>query len=518
MSEGGNITRIVLGESNWISEGDMNIIATEGDVAFTASKKVFCHGVEEGVHVGDYDWKVEEEEDKDIAFSGWWSPDYKGISNLERGPNGSKSYLGKTVYYQLTVSEDIPVGTNITFQLWDKDTLMFVDFLEPDDYKLGGKKVYRNAVVREVDGKHRITIELFLNPNWNSDLVTDITGYFKLNNCLDFYWTWEYNGRPWTSEPNLLGVHPSETTLLLKPAYEGYGFPELRSANGELIVFSAGIVAVEEPSKELETAMDTILDDIKSNAIDKVKEKMVEYSDKLRYTIAVKQLKKGRLVNNLGKIEFSRRLYTKPVFDNSGELYEITQAANFGYRKEGQLITTKGISQLDYFREVGVRNTILKGAEKLSYVLDILEVLKFGMDGKTETITTMFPPLDFLNAMVNPSISKPIERIWDGIVADAVEEAKDNGIDGIYDLASSEWFNRERYGDYQCIQIDQELLNKLLKLEIKSLEKLEELIDKKNIKSNYDKSLFIYTVLYYIKKDENIDKDLTYIDAIFINQ
>ena len=29
--------------------------------------------------------------------------------------------------------------------------------------------------------------------------------------------------------------------------------------------------------------------------------------------------------------------------------------------------------------------------------------------GKTETLTTMFVPLDFLNAVVYPSISKPIE-------------------------------------------------------------------------------------------------------------
>lgn len=63
------------------------------------------------------------------------------------------------------------------------------------------------------------------------------------------------------------------------------------------------------------------------------------------------------------------------------------QAANFGYRKEGKVVTTKGISQLDYFKQVGVRNTMLKNAEKLNFIID---TVKFGMDGKMETLTTMF--------------------------------------------------------------------------------------------------------------------------------
>lgn len=360
-----------------------------------------------------------------------------------------------------------------------------------------------------------MTIELFLNPKWNSDLLSD-KGYFK-DGCLDFYWTWKYNNADWTSNTNVLSVYPSETTLLIKPAYEGYGCPEIRSADGELIVFSAGIVAVKEPSKEIEKIMDTILSDIQNNAISDIREKMVKYSEKLRYSIAVKKLKKGYLANNMGKIELSRRIYTKPVLDNSGELYEITQAANFGYRKEGKLVTTKGISQLDYFREVGVRNSVLKGAEKLNYVLDILDVLKFGMEGKTETITTMFAPLDFLNAIVYPSISKPIEEVWDGMVNTAVEEAKDKGLKGIYNLTDSDWFNKDKFGNYQYTLINSEILNKLLKGEIKTLKKLNELYENQLIQNNYDKSLFEYTILHYSIKDNEIDDYKTYVDSIFIN-
>lgn len=509
--------RIVGGSITKTSKGPITVEVLKGHFISSGANQNIWDGGENGNTHHEYKApEKKEEKPKEIIFSGWWSPDYEGQRNLQKDNRGLKSSLDKIVYFQLNVSKNIPVGTNITFQLWDQDTGAFIDWIVPDDDKLDGKKVYRNAIVREVDGKHRITIELYLNPKWNSDLLKDKTGFFK-DGCLDLYWTWKYNNSDWTSNTNVLSVYPSETTLFIKPAYEGYGFPEIRSAEGELIVFSAGIVATEEPSKELEDIMDMILDDIQGNIISEVRNKMVEYSDKLRYTIAVKQLKKGLLVNNMGKVEFSRRVYTKPVFDNSGKVYEITRSANFGYRKEGKLITTKGLSQLDYFREVGVRNGILKNVEKVNYLLEFLDVFKFGMDGETETLKTPFAPFDFLNAMVNPSIRKPIEKIWDGMVVDSIEEAKDKGLSGVYHLADSNWFNEKKYGDYQYTLVDQEILSKLLNGEIKTFKQLDDLYTDRLIKNKYDKSLFIYTVLHYTVKETDPEQYTTYIDCVFIN-
>lgn len=503
-------TRRVGGNATYIVRGKTKEFANEIEISSNGRIDYFAP---------EYSYDKPEprpvKEEPEIAFSGCWTSDYEGMRNLEKDATKPMSNLGETVYYQLTVSNDIPIGTNITFKLWDEDFGDNLKWLLSDDDTFDGKKVYRNAIVREVNGAHKMTVKLFLNPKWYDDLVADL-GRFK-NGCLDLYWTWEYNGKPWTSNTNILNVYPSKTTLFIKPAYEGYGFPEIRSANGEIIVFSAGIVAIEEPSKELENVMDKICDNIKSNATFELREKMVKYSDKLRYSIAIKQLKKGNLVNNMGKLEYSSRIYTKPVFDNEGKLYEITQAANFGYRKEGKLITTKGISQLDYFKQVGVRNALLKNAEKLNFILNCIDVVKFGMDGKMETLTTMFVPLDFLNAVVYPSISKPIEEIWDNIVVHDVEQAKDNGLRGIYELAKGKLFNEERYGDYQYSIIDQETLIKLLKNEIKTLKELKNIQEIQLIKNNYDKSLLIYTILHYTKKDRNTDKPVTYIDSIFIN-
>nr|WP_294932605.1 hypothetical protein [uncultured Flavobacterium sp.] len=501
--------RIVGGSITKTSKGPITIEVLKGHFISNAAKQNIWDGGENGNTHHEYEApEKKEEEPKQMAFSGWWSPDYEGQKNLETDNRGSKSSLDKTVYFQLNVSKDIPVGTNITFQLWDKDTGMFIDWIVPDDDKLDGKKVYRNAVVREVDGKHRMTIELFLNPKWDSDLLSD-KGYFK-NGCLDFYWTWKYKNSDWTSNTNILSVYPSETTLHIKPAYEGYGFPEIRTAEGELIVFSTGIVATQEPSKELEEVMEKILDDIQGNIWSDLREKMVTYSDKLRYTIAVKQLKKGRLVNNMGKIEFSRRIYTKPVFDNSGEVYEITKAANFGYRKDGKLITTKGISQLDYFREVGVSNTIAKASKELLGIFEFSDIINFAMDEKSETIMTGFAPLDFVVTLLSPSITDPIKENWDNVVYNLAEKAKDKGIQGINNFMLTSGGKDQRYR-YGIIEINQSTLNKLLKGEFKNL------IDLKVFQSTNKLNSSFYNIFYYEKIDENGGENKVIVDSIFIN-
>lgn len=493
---GGNATYIVRGTTReFANEIEIN---SNGRIDYYAQE--YTYGEPEPR-------PVREEPEK--AFSGWWSPDYEGMRNIpEQDSNWPKAYLEETVYFQLNVSESIPVGTSITFQLWDKNT-PFKGLTIFDNPKFDGQMVFKTVMVREVNGQHRITIELYLNPKWHIEIKKDEKG--SINSCLEFYWTWKYHNTYWKSNNNILDVYRSKTTLFIKPAYEGYGFPEIRSADGEIIVFSAGIVATEEPSRELENVMDKICENIKNNAMFDLREEMVKYSDKLRYSIAIKQLKKGNLVNNMGKLEYSRRIYTKPVFDNEGKLYEITQAVNFGYKKEGKVVTTKGISQLDYFKQVGVRNALLKNAEKLNFIINAIDTVKFGMDGKMETLTTMFVPLDFLNAVVYPSISKPIEEVWDGMVVDAVEQAKDNGLRGISDLALAKWFSRDTYGDYQYIKINQDILNNLFKGKYKTLKDLEDNLEnfRKSI-NNYDyQTSLIYTVFYYTKKNVEIDERIT---------
>lgn len=355
-------------------------------------------------------------------------------------------------------------------------------------------------------------------PEWIEQLEAD-KGTAK-DGCLDFYWKWEYENTPWSSNLTILKVYPSKTTLFIKPAYKDYGFPEIRTANGDIVVFSKGIGIEKEPSKELERQLNEIVDNIKGEAYGNVREAIVKNSDKLRHTIAVRQLKKGRLVNNMGKIEFSRRIYTKPIFDNSGESFEITRAANFGYRKEGKLVTTKGISQLDYFKEVGTLNTIAKASKELLGIFDFAaDLISVAMDEKPEFITTGYAPLDFLVAMVSPSITEPIKEIWDNVVYDLAEKAKDKGIAGINDFLETNGGQEQRY-NFDITRINQETLNKLLKGEFDTLGELRDDLQKLRTTMNeYEyRTQLIYTLFHYKKNPDDDDDDAILIDTIFINQ
>ncbi|GEM_PF-564098 len=508
MSKGGKITRIILGESSWTSKGNMNIIATKGDVTFSASKKVNFHGVEEGVHVGNYDW---EEQSNKFFATGWYTYDYEGVKHLSRETRGPKAFLDETIYFHLNVSDKVPTGTEIIFQLWDFDMFLFHDCFNPDDDKFNGQEVFVKGKVREVNGKKRITIELLLDPNWSSDIAVE-KGFF-FDGCLDLYWVWHYDGIKWNSESFLLRVYFSEKTLILKPAYKDYGFPEIRTAEGNIVVFSAGIGLIDESSTLLETEIQEIKNKLKSEFYGSVSQVVQKYRDKVQHTIAVQTLEKGYLANNLGKIEFSRRLYTKPVFDNSGELYTITQASNFGYRKGGKTVTTKGISQLDFFKDVGLFNKIANASRDLVSIFGFSDVLRFAMDEHPETIMIGFAPADFLTAVVAPALIESIKESWDTPVFELAEKAKDKGLKGIDEFLQSSGGLEIRYS-FGTRSISQEMLNKLLNGEFKNLEEIDD------FKRNYNNINLsnTYTLFYYEKPLENEDRIITVIDTIFINQ
>lgn len=492
---GGNSTIIVRGTSRlFANEIEIN---SNGSIDYYAPE--YSYGEPEPRPVF---------EKPQIAFSGWWSPDYEGMRNLERDSLNPKAYLEETVYFQLNVSDHIPVGTSITFQLWDKDVPYIPLF---NDVKFDDKRVYKTAVVREINGQHRITIELYLTPKWHNDVIQDKKGSFDA--CLEFYWTWKYHNQYWNSSNNVLDVFVSKTTLFIKPAYEGYNFPEIRTSDGDIVVFSKGIGLQYEPTKELENQLNTIADNIKEELYGDVLGAMEKYGDNIRQTIAVRQLKRGYLANNMGKKEFSRKIYTKPVYDNSGELYEITKAGNFGYRKEGKLVTTKGISQLDYFKEVGTFNTIAKASKELLGIFDFAsDVISFAMDENPKTIMTGFAPLDFVVAMVSPSITESIISSWDSPVYELAEKAKDKGIRGINEFIITNAGKESRYG-YNILEINQIVLDKLLKGKIKNIEDLQNL----QRENNNLPSSASYILFYYKQKQKDRDEEVTILDCIFIN-
>jgi len=132
------------------------------------------------------------------------------------------------------------------------------------------------------------------------------------------------------------------------------------------------------------------------------------------------------------------------------------------------------------------------------------------MDGKMETLTTMFVPLDFLNAVVYSSIKDPIVELWDSIIYELAEKAKDKGIAGINDFMLTSAGNDQRYR-YSIIEISQLTLDKLLQGSFKNLTDLK-------IFQSENKSYFpLYNIFCYEKVDENGGENKVIIDSIFIN-
>lgn len=234
-------------------------------------------------------------------------------------------------------------------------------------------------------------------------------------------------------------------------------------------------------------------------------DKLGEYSDKLRHTIAVRQLRKGKLVNNLGGIEFSKRIYTQPIYDNRGKMYIVTKAANFGYRKQGKVVTTKGISQLDYFKDVGALNKVAKASKELLKVFDFVDLFQYMSGERPETIPIPFLPLDFIVKVITPYMSDQITEMMDDVINEMVEAAKDKGLETVKKIKFTQGGMMKDYG---TIEIDQESLNKLFRNEIETLNDLRKLNENPNPKQ--------YVVLHYYEKNEELDEYYYIIDSIFI--
>ncbi|WP_146194635.1 hypothetical protein [Flavobacterium crocinum] len=134
------------------------------------------------------------------------------------------------------------------------------------------------------------------------------------------------------------------------------------------------------------------------------------------------------------------------------------------------------------------------------------------MDEDPKTIMTGFTPLDFLVTLVMPSISESIIESWDRPVYELAEKAKDKGIRGINDFLLTSSGQQSRYG-FNILEINQIVLNKLLRGEIKTIDQLRDL---KN-KNKQNEFSMMYTLFYSSVYNQDEDKYITTIDSIFIN-
>lgn len=491
-------TRYVGGNATYITKGTTKYFANE--IEINSNGRI-------DYYAPNYSYGEPEPrpvfEKPEIAFSGWWSPDYEGMRNLERDSLHPKAYLEETVYFQLNVSDQIPVGTSITFQLWDKDTLMFLDFLVPDDYKFGGKKVYRTAIVREVNGKHRITIELFLNPNWNSDLISDL-GYFK-DGCLDFYWTWKYNNANWTSNTNLLSVYPSKTTLYIKPAISDprYGLPEIYSNNGSIILYAIDKLPDGTVKKFSMIKLRTITTfkfqaDINKFKREIYKEAINLDTNKLESaSYAVEEVATFFKTNKNASQMYIDEAITEIPIDGRGQI----AVKNFGietvkFAKEA----AKYYGQFEVLKEMKEMIPMLSSNEKFNMpslstfvgFIPQLEVFAFGVE--------------VIGWMVKGSLKEAEEVVEESFWSDW-QNAKGKGLKYAQNFMQRPWARDKLFRSFS---VSTETLDDFLKGKFKTLTEFTN-------SNNKDKSYKNNIVIIYDILDEGSKKALTILDSIFIN-
>ena len=134
------------------------------------------------------------------------------------------------------------------------------------------------------------------------------------------------------------------------------------------------------------------------------------------------------------------------------------------------------------------------------------------MDGNPKTIMTGFAPLDFVVAMVSPSITESMIETWDNVVYELAEKAKNNGLRGINEFLQSPGAQEKKYR-YGITKIGQEIFQKLIKGEFKTLKELQE---RQLMKNQYQEDLS-YALFYYTQYQVDIEKDVIFIDSIFAN-
>lgn len=499
----GNIIRIINDQSKWISEKGIDITSTQGDISFSSTKKVILEGIENGRQIGTYNY--ERTNDKDFPY-GWWTYDYEGKKRVAFDKNnnaGFRSYLEKTVYFQLEVNDRTPLGTTIQFHLYDYDTGLFLDWLNPDDKEFGGKQIIKTATVREVDGKKRITVELFLELIWKKELAED-RGYFR-DGCLDFYWRWTYDKTDWNSQEIILRVYPSLYQLRLAPAFGNtYSLPEIYSNKGFVIAFMIGETPEGKIEKFIRYQVRVINEYRYISDIQKVKKEIYTETLNLRTnTLESANLEivdvehSFRVKNDASHIFIDERRYDVPVSPTSKIGVFNTLKKSFKVVKKAADLYGKFLIAEDFMKLIPEPTTNLKkGLPAIS------------------TFVGLFPgmgPISFGIAIlewISKDMIKEMNEWVDEQMWVSWQNTKNKGLKEAKSFIRAYWAITKSFVYYE---ISQNLLNKILKGELMNIDDLENNISK-------DSEIKLYTIFTYRVEEPEIDNYYDVIDCIFINE
>ena len=536
---GGNNVKIVGGDY---------LMHSDESIEFNSFGKIYEDG-KEGIFHSNFEERKETKTEFFIDGE-WLDKDGKPFKkNQKEGEKLADARVGDKVYFRLK-TKNLPTGTPITLELMEYDGSIFLPLL-------GGKMVEArpfddkvpfydtndkgsNKVIGNVTSEGYITLGLELTELLDEFISEDngatIELYFKCT-----YEGYEVDWLPKSTEKYLTVTYSDRTLFIQSAAGDNkYGLPEFRTSDGDILIFSGGVESIdkitstenvekEEEKTALDRLEDKIKDEVEGKIKDKIEEKVGEGLEKLQKTIAIHQLKKGKLGLNNGQIRTSKRLYTTTQFDNLGEEYSVTKASNFGYIKNGEKITSKGISQLDFFKETNVYSKIAKVGKNALDCLAFLDLAKYTSgngDAPTMIIPSPIPALNFVIELMLAETNEQIKTMTEEAIQATLEAAKDLGVKGVEEFirlnANDLSFTTGDIKDarikrFASAEISLQTLHKILQGKVRNINAIqtsERELRLANINDYVASSK--YLILYEWVNDDKINDYVTIINSIFV--
>ncbi len=457
-------------------------------------------------------------------INGWWSYDKEGKEIYTYGEEKNRLALGETVYFHVH-TQGIKEGKEIKLQLYDYDHFFWVDQLNIDTSKFPNDTVIKKGKVQKVGDKYITTIALLLDESWEPVIHDDHDDKPSLDHNIELYWRASCDGLSKNipnKEEDYLKVTYSTRTLYIKPPYPGHNLPEFITNDGSPMLL---MEMAKVPDNQ-----------IKNMAKNKIFDAIDKKIDKTISNIAFVKLEKGYLYTNTGDVieNAKAQIYTSDVYTNDGELLKnVKKRKNIGYDHHGKpKVTTKGISQYDYFTKTGRKGKILgmvkyatgettemkalgaKASKNMSSFLDVFDLMKFA----TEDLDTSKPlslplgPLSPLNDLAGVLVQeqKAEMDMWlEEVIQRDIDKAKLQGLAATRKAINS-W--HDDLNTWDLLPVSSITATKLLQGEFKTM---NDLLD---YDSNIESFNSNTTILYRTVKNENREDYIDVIETLFINE
>ncbi|MGV0919876.1 hypothetical protein ACTS94_05715 [Empedobacter falsenii] len=508
---GGKITRIVKGTNS--IECEKWSVYTDNFYAYANNGSYFT--ADGGTNFGT---PKDPPSPNKYFVKGWWT-------DKEDKPIKEAKILNVVRFHVQTQNIEKPEGKNITIALYEHDysipiplTFGLANYSTDDHIRI--MRGNNEITTMQLDKEGKNYIEINLSWGLNNLFNETVAGFNSEEGELELYFDCSYEDQK-VKLPDSFGdylkVKRSEQNLFIQPACPGYNFPEIRTYNGDIVIFKEDVIEVDENNQ----ALDPVKEHLEDKRDEYLKEKIVKKFDKRRRVIAIEQLQKGKLVTNTGLIKFRKNIYTNKNITNLGEEVVIKRASNMGWRGDGKLVTTRGISQIDYFENIGLRNGAYKVAKELLNVFDFLDLIKFmSGNGKPDFLPTGFAPLDLIVQLILTPVLQQMKEMEEDIINDILEQSKDNGVAGMKSfvrMIASDYPGKEGIKKYHLLEINQTIYNKLMNGEIKKINEFDNLIEKETERAFNEsiKTSFDIVILWKWQNDDSIQDDVAIIETIF---